>query len=109
MHTSPIYLRFDKVTSSLFNFIAANTALDTAMANKKLGFEMKIITDNLNRLQEASAHVRGGWQGLNEELKNYTKTVKADIDMAYIAGLALGAAIKGWEKLRIDCMRFLSN
>ena len=106
--TVPIYLRFEKVTTGLFNFITANAALDDAMAQKKLGFKMDEIKANLTRLQQACAHVMGGWQGLYEELQNYTR-MDTPIDMAFIAALEMNMAIVGWEKLRTQCVLFLNG
>ena len=107
-NTKILCTRFDKLNDGLVRFVEANTALDFQIASKKLGFMMQTITDNLNRLEAANGRVRGRWQNLSNQLKDYG-SLEGEIDMAFMMGLQLEAALSGWEKLRGDAVRFLTN
>lgn len=104
----PLYVRFETLNAGLATFVDDNAALDFQIASKKLAFEMKTITENLNRLEQANGRIRGRWQTMYNELRDYA-TLESDIDMAFIMDLQLKAAISGWRKLRADTARFLTN
>ncbi|KQC01624.1 hypothetical protein [Pedobacter sp. Hv1] len=104
----PLYTRLETLNAGLATFVVANAALDFQIASKKLGFMMQTITENLNRLEAANSRIRGRWFTLYNELRDYA-TLESDIDMAFIMGLQLKAAISGWRKLEADTARFLTN
>lgn len=104
----PLYARLETLNTGLATFVNDNAALDFQIASKKLGFMMQTITENLNRLETANSRIRGRWFSLYNELRDYA-TLESDIDMAFIMGLQLKAAISGWRKLQADTTRFLTN